>query len=1017
MIVVGRTGHEQRAFGASLVTAVLCAACGAGQLHPFASGEGTADGSDGGSGSSSVTLATTGDSGDGVPAGGMLYVRCPRTLTDVELSNTVTIGGRSVEASRTFHHADVFDILPSQGSGDGMVAPCDLVRRDDDGSETVVFDCTTGSTDEASCIAIDPAVSLDATRFAYVVVYGPIGRRSEAYGAQVLDPAADPTPLGSVVLPNPRLGPTRSEIHIVDIATGTETIVDGAPGVLPRTPTFTADGRIVYSAELPESLGTLVRDGGGQAHTVAPIRDLFAMSNDGEDAVRLGTHTMAASVGPLQLADGRVAVVSTQRTGLLAFRYTNGSPGSAGAVRNVHHLYAQDPDGARYVSLYGQHTHLNTPVSHASIGTMTQLADGRIVFAEAGGPVGASAGSLLAFAVDLDGLEGPAPHAVDAGDVFRPTDLVPLQPWLGHGTFGGLLPQPPLSLPGYADPMTFAGGARDPRAMPGGGLMFTWAKGPCSDVSSTPEDLFGSPPPPATSGMGGLAPLNALEWLARDNPGCDAGIYLSGNASAEHPSALVVVIDDPAFHELMPQPIQSWADVHGDPSPIVIEPAHRRAAPHDALPFATPFALLGGSSLLDHETRSVAGNPFGSEVNWALQGAQTSDWTEDEVCGVRVSALVPNRADDFDGLFSWFGQRALVIAELPVRKDAGGTPLLDPLGDPDTSFRMRVPADTPLVIASIDCEGRTLATSQVPFSLRPGEDRTCGGCHVRSRLPLRFDETAAADLDPWLAGDGTVSLLAGGPPDAVLVDSVPGFGAQWELERDVSPIFEARCVECHAGDAAAAGLRLDLPGVDDGSTWWRLAADYGQQYVPIEQQTIVGTLRKPQLSRYVRFLSARGSLLYWKAANARTDGRTDADFGDGPDADVDFGLDHPTTITPEELRILARWIDGGAAGGSTVTADAAPPVLVARIPAAAPDMLAVGTTDVGEGIAIDSLAVAWSSDGIVWNDLEVPAADPAGVATVGLGGVPNDVRLRIGITDAAGNTTIIEHRRNALVEP
>ena len=68
--------------------------------------------------------------------------------------------------------------------------------------------------------------------------------------------------------------------------------------------------------------------------------------------------------------------------------------------------------------------------------------------------------------------------------------------------------------------------------------------------------------------------------------------------------------------------------------------------------------------------------------------------------------------------------RVVVLAELPVHKTEGEGPILDPLGDPDTSFRVRVPADTPLVIASIDCEGRTLTTSQVPFSLRPGEDRT-----------------------------------------------------------------------------------------------------------------------------------------------------------------------------------------------------------------------------------------------------------------------------------------------------
>jgi hypothetical protein len=53
---------------------------------------------------------------------------------------------------------------------------------------------------------------------------------------------------------------------------------------------------------------------------------------------------------------------------------------------------------------------------------------------------------------------------------------------------------------------------------------------------------------------------------------------------------------------------------------------------------------------------------------------------------------------------------------------------------------------------------------------------------------------------------------------------------------------------------------------------------------------------------------ARESLLYWKAANQRSDGRSDATYSN----DIDFGKDHPVAISPEQLKILAEWLDAGA---------------------------------------------------------------------------------------------------------
>lgn len=972
--------------------------CGAGRLDPFATGAET----DSGSGSASSSASGGNDTGV-LGESGIVYVRCARTRDELAVTADVVVGGATVSATRTFHHVDVYDVLPTPGRTNGVVAPCDLVWRSDDGDEEVLHDCSTLATDEDACVALDPAVSHDGTKLAYVVVHGPRTYRSEQISSQALRVDAEPATVGSVVLPNPMLEPVGSTLVVLDLATGARVEMPAGEGELRRTPTFLHDGRVLFAATLPEIVGTVVRDIAepwGTASDTATV--LFAIDQDGTDLARVGAHDLTATRLPLQLVDGRVAVVATQRVGLLPYRYTNGSVGSAGAYYNVHHLYAQDPDGARLTALFGQHTHLlGGAFQHGGITSMTQHRDGRILFTEGSGTVGA--GSLRAFAPDPDGREGPAPHTVDPGDVFRPSDMVALTPWAPfYMGFGGPLGAPAIALPGYADPLVFAGRVRDPATEASGTLLLAWAKGACSDVASD-AGLLGDPPPPATNGMGGLAPLNALETLGVDNPGCDVGIFRADALPIEHPSALGVVVDALDHHEIMPRRVEPFADAFGESTPTPIDPAHRRAD-DDALPFATPFAILGGSSLLQHETRSLDGNPFGSEVHWAMQGAHTSEWTDDDVCGVRIAALAPNVAGDGTELFSAMGHRMRIVAELPVRKSAGGVPVLDPLGDPDTSFRVRVPADTPLVVAGIDCEGRTLTASQVPFSLQPGEDRTCGGCHVRSTLPLRFEETAAYGSAPILAGEGVVQLLAGDT-----TEEQDGFGLAFEYARDVQPIFDAHCVSCHGGDAPAAALPLDVAGVDVGGSWWRLAADYAQAYVPAAQQVPMGTLRKPQLSRFVRFHAALGSLLYWKAANARTDGRTDADADD----DIDFGVDHPTTITPAELRVLARWIDTGAAAGDAFLGDTWAPILVARISG---DTLAIGTADVGDGIDADSLAIAWRTDG-GWNELTTPAASIGGVVEVALVGVPEEATIRVAVRDGASNETVIERSRAALREP
>ena len=53
--------------------------------------------------------------------------------------------------------------------------------------------------------------------------------------------------------------------------------------------------------------------------------------------------------------------------------------------------------------------------------------------------------------------------------------------------------------------------------------------------------------------------------------------------------------------------------------------------------------------------------------------------------------------------------------------------------EPDGSFKLNVPADTPIGLAVVDAQGRALQTHTNWIQVRPGERRTCDGCHSPRR--------------------------------------------------------------------------------------------------------------------------------------------------------------------------------------------------------------------------------------------------------------------------------------------
>ena len=934
------------------------------------------------------------------------YVRCPRTTETLTLPNGTTYQG-----------LDIYDVLPDVTNFyAGFSAPCDLVLLSPDGTEDILYDCSAESTDAAGCAAMDPAVAFDGETIAFSVFRGPLVPGSENFGS--ISGGDD----AWHDLPGRRLAATEAQLYLVDVATGEVTALPHVPATWDAGPAWLPDGRLAFTSTRDGNDTTLVF----QTNSTSQGSRIWSFDPDGRNLDLASNHSLSLEQHPLVLADGRVAYSSWQIFGGLTFRYTNGSPGGFGTIGNAFNIFVQAPDGAEPFAFYGQHAGDHEPITSANVDHkaahfLAQASDGRVWFSDYYRGNNNGLGHLVGVMPEPEGREGMLDPEAPLGDLYAPNDIIRLASWSSSSdSFAGVMSPPEYLDPNYADPMVFAGKLGHAAALPDDGLAVVWGKGACGTVAdNTIFSSLGLPVPPGTSGSGQGVAANVFTQLNLDTPACDAGIYEVTTIPSMHPSDLAPVVDTEQWHEIMPRAVVPYAAIHGIERPAVIDRADLRAS-HPDLEVGTPFGLLGAASILDRETHPVGGIHFVGEHQFNLQGTDTINYTDDDLCGIRILGVQPNRGgNSYQQISNVAGERLVILGELGVRNREGGAELLDPSGNPDTSFLVRFPANVPYLMQGIDCDGRTLNTDQSWQSLRPGEVKTCGGCHVHSKdSRVSFEESFAALPDyPVIGlGEGMVPLLAGAGDEGPTVREVAGYGLQIDFERDIAPIFEERCNDCHSSAAPAGSLALDVVGVDEGSTWWCLVFDRGQSCVPEGQRMVTtnGTVfRRPQLTRYLRAFNALGSPLYWKAAGMRTDGNTDETFDEGSppdDIDLDFGMEHTTEITAEELGLLARWIDIGAPGGPQELDDTQRPTLTlaALIDDETVTALRVGTVDMPSGIDVASLTVCIvDATGTCTTMLAQGGALPHDVLEIPLTTALSDpdVEVLARVRDVAGNET------------
>lgn len=654
-----------------------------------------------------------------------------------------------------------------------------------------------------------------------------------------------------------------------------------------------------------------------------PAMQLFVMDVDGSNTHAIAPMTIGSALHPTVLNDGRIMFSSYESQGI--------------RDRRLWGIWTIDPDGRNWAPLVSAMTSPN------AYHFFTQLSNGEVIVEQYYNLNNNGFGALYALpASPPDNTKASFGSPIPA---LNPDVLQTSSGSLVQSTFrDSFTPQgyyaitPMTHADDNASPNDPLGGPRvgkfsQPSAAPLNDLLVAWTSGPANDL-----------PRPTTF------------------PYYDSGLYVIDKAvPVNHPNELRLIKNDPNYNEAWPRALVPWSAIHGNAEPATKEWLPNDGATHAELPAGTAYGLVGSSSFYKRDSFPGRGDadfdgldPFNtsqnnSSSNWGWQGADAGKYDNSDIWAVRVLAMesITDRrygpdhspsglAGDF---YSHANEKLRILGEIPLRKfDQDDAPIMDAESNPDTSFLVKLPADTPFTFQTIDRNGMVLNMSQTWHQVRPGEQRSdCGGCHAHSQLPLPFANTAAsspayevlnlAEVTPMITRDN------GGNNN---IENVPQPVVNVEFYTDIRPLLQDKCISCHNDTQQAGQLVLDDTAAVSGSgfpgDYMRLAddssADFG--YPPVIPND---SWRQTNASRYIRKFQSRRSLLTWKIFGQRLDGWTNVDHptettpGDANSlpngatanqADLDFiaSAAHPaggmTSLSMKQKMTFARWIDLGA---------------------------------------------------------------------------------------------------------
>lgn len=194
----------------------------------------------------------------------------------------------------------------------------------------------------------------------------------------------------------------------------------------------------------------------------------------------------------------------------------------------------------------------------------------------------------------------------------------------------------------------------------------------------------------------------------------------------------------------------------------------------------------------------------------------------------------------------------------------------------DGSAYFRVPANRPIFFLAMDENGHCIKRMHSFTSVLPGEKLSCVGCHEERT------ETAGADEKNRL-----LRLMETSPVEIAPVEGVPEV---FSFTRDIQPILDKHCLECHNPDREEGGFNI--------SGHWTPMYTIG--YAQMSWRQLFGDNRNRPLSNFNPYEIGTGSSRLLKLIEEKHG-----------------GVDMPES----EQKIIRMWIDAGANYTGTYAAE------------------------------------------------------------------------------------------------
>ncbi|MFQ5579476.1 MAG: hypothetical protein ACE5FZ_02595 [Nitrospiria bacterium] len=313
-------------------------------------------------------------------------------------------------------------------------------------------------------------------------------------------------------------------------------------------------------------------------------------------------------------------------------------------------------------------------------------------------------------------------------------------------------------------------------------------------------------------------------------------------------------------------PSAGTREIYLEPIPLMATPANliptmksQKTANRSAM---GSTGVLAAASVYDSEAnRALSNTVLGVTIPRDLSGnidftALTADTALQVVKEVRVVEAVPSDPGS--------GREDIGATRFERQKILGYAPV-----EADGSFRVTVPADRALTLNVVDSKRRSFKVKENWLQVRPGENKTCNGCHSPRRgNPQR------------LAVD---SLALNRPASTLVPPAVPVI----DYTDHIQTIFTAKCVSCHSV--------ANINGPDGGL---ELSGDQSGAGFPLSYDQLIDgpNLVFPGESRQSHLIER----VFGEELRA-------GDMLPNPDPAM-----HATLLTDPEKLVLVEWIDMGA---------------------------------------------------------------------------------------------------------